>query len=67
VLNITISGLNYDSNQHANWLNNQLKEGDKISIEIISDDFDPPTSIRQSNSEKDLLAKKLYEKTKGAI
>jgi hypothetical protein len=36
-----------------------LQDGDKISIEIISSDFDPPTSIKPKISEKDIVAHQL--------
>lgn len=58
-LNISISGLNTDTNQSVAWIDNKLKEGDKISIEIISDNFDTPYVIREPKSEKDIIAQKL--------
>lgn len=58
-LNITIGGLNSDTNQHVDWYKNNLQEGDKISIEIISNDFDTPSLIRERMSEKDIIARKL--------
>lgn len=65
-LNISISGLNSDTQQHANWFSNKLQEGDKISIEIISNNFDTPISISKAFSEKDILSQKLkyYHKLK---
>ncbi len=58
-LNISISGLNSDTNQPVAWIDNKLQKGDKISIEIISDNFDTPSSIREPKSEKDIIAQKL--------
>ena len=58
-LNISICGLNSDTNQRADWYENNLQEGDKISIEIISDNFDTPSSIREPKSEKDIIAQEL--------
>jgi hypothetical protein len=65
-LNILISGLNSDTHQHADWFRNKLEEGDKISIEIISNNFDTPISISKAYSEKDILTQKLksYHKLK---
>jgi hypothetical protein len=59
VLNISIGGLNSDTNQHVDWHRDNLQTGDKISIEIISDNFDTPSSIRERMSGKDLIAQKL--------
>jgi len=58
-LDITVGGLNSDTNQHVDWHKNNLQAGDKISIEIISDNFDTPSSIRERMSKKDLIAQKL--------
>ena len=59
-LNLSIGGLISDSDQNASWYNNNnLQEGDKISIEIISSDFDPPASIKPKISEKDIVAHQL--------
>ncbi|MDN3594804.1 hypothetical protein [Zunongwangia endophytica] len=65
-LNISISGLNSDTHQYADWYKNNLHEGDKISIEIISNNFDTPNSIGDAYSEKDILKQKLksYKKLK---
>ena len=65
-LNIAISGLNSDTHQHADWFKNKLQEGDKISIEIISNNFDNPISITKAHSKKDILNQKLksYHKLK---
>ena len=58
-LDISIGGLNSDTNQHVDWHRNNLQTRDKISIEIISDNFDTPSSIRERMSEKDIIAQKL--------
>ena len=64
-LNLSIGGLISDSGQNASWYNNNnLQEGDKISIEIISSDFDPPASINPKISEKDIEAHQLKNKLK---
>lgn len=58
-LNISISGLNSDTKERASWFQNKLKEKDKISIEIISDNFDSPTSMKSPLSEKEIITRKL--------
>ena len=47
-LNISISGLNSDTHQHANWFRNKLQEGDNVSIEIISNNFEVPDIMRRN-------------------
>lgn len=64
-LNLSIGGLISDSDQNASWYNNNnLQEDDKISIEIISSDFDPPASIKSKISEKDIAAHQLKNQLK---
>ncbi|PQV46849.1 hypothetical protein CLV33_1081 [Jejuia pallidilutea] len=65
-LNISIAGLNSDTKERANWFQSKLNEKDKISIEIISDNFDSPISMRSALSEKDIITRKLktYHKLK---
>lgn len=58
-LNINIGGLNAETSQHVDWYKNSLQEGDKITIEIITDNFDTPISIRESKVNKDLIARKI--------
>ncbi|MGB3588045.1 MAG: hypothetical protein WBA23_15965 [Tunicatimonas sp.] len=45
-LGLRVGGLNSETNQHMNWVKQDLQEGDKLSVEVISDNFDPPTSVR---------------------
>ena len=47
-LNINVGGLNSDTNQYVDWFRNALKDGDKITIDVISGDFDSPVTIRNS-------------------
>lgn len=65
-LSISVSGLNSDTYQHADWLKGKLQEGDKISITIISNNFDEPKSTGKAYTEKDILNQKLksYHKLK---
>ncbi|MCQ0113055.1 hypothetical protein SAMN04487906_0191 [Zhouia amylolytica] len=58
-LSIHISGLNSDTNHQVDWFKDSLKEGDKISIEVISNGFDPPATERKAFKDKDLIAHKL--------
>ena len=68
-LNISISGLNSDTHQSAQWFRNKLQEGDKISIEIISDHFDEPSSLKPAYSKQDIIKQKLksYHKLKAEL
>ena len=59
VLDLSVGGLNSDTRQHADWAKSELSAGDKVSIEVISDDFDLPKSIREPVSEKSLIDQKL--------
>lgn len=65
-LNLSVSGLNSETKQHASWLHEKLNEGDKITIEVISDDFESPKELRQAISEEDLIQQKVkqYHKLK---
>lgn len=58
-LNISIGGLNSDKGQHADWYTHGLKEGDKITVEIISNDFDTPVSMGKPYSNKEIITQKL--------
>lgn len=59
VLDLSVGGLNSDSRQHVDWAKKELSEGDKVSIEVISDNFDPPKSIREPDSEKSVIEQKI--------
>jgi hypothetical protein len=56
---ISVGGLNSDTKQHVDWFKRELREGDIISIEVISNNFDEPKSIREPKPEKELLKRKL--------
>ena len=59
-LNMSIGGLLSDTVQYATWYNNyDLKEGDKISFEVIASDFDSPAIMKERMSEEHALANKL--------
>lgn len=65
-LNLTIGGLNSDTHQSVRWLNGKLEEGDKVSIEVISNNFDKPTTAGKAYSKQDIIKQKLksYHKLK---
>ncbi|GEM_PF-2360535 len=44
-LDLHISGLNSETDQSVSWVKQNLKKGDKLSVKVISGDFDPPTSV----------------------
>ncbi|WP_438978125.1 hypothetical protein [Polaribacter sp.] len=60
-LDISIAGLNSETKQHVSWHKKQLEVGDRITLEVISDNFDAPTSIREPKSEKDIIARKMKQ------
>ncbi len=63
-LDFSISGLNSDTKQHVTWHKGELEKGDKVSLEVILDNFDLPTSIREPKSEKDIIAQKIKQYNK---
>ncbi len=54
-----ISGLDSEAEQQHRWMNTDLKSGDKISIQVISDKFDKPSEIKERDSEKVILERKI--------
>jgi hypothetical protein len=58
-LNISIGGLNSETKENVNWFKKPLQEGDNISVEIITDNFDAPSIKRKPISKKDALERKL--------
>ena len=52
-LNINVGGLNSDTNQYVDWFRNALKEGDKMTMNINSGDFDSHVKIRNSARKKE--------------
>jgi len=65
-LNLYIGGLNSDTHQSVRWLNGKLEEGDKVSFEVISNNFDKPSSVSKAYSKQDIINQKLrsYHKLK---
>lgn len=63
-LNLNIGGLNSRTRQQVRWLAEPLKQGDTISVEVIDENYDPPTQITgpdsdQFLSEEEILKKKI--------
>lgn len=61
-LDISISGLNSETKQHVTWHKENLKKGDTIALEVITDNnFDKLTSISEPQSEKEIIARKMKQ------
>jgi hypothetical protein len=58
-LDFSVGGLDSDANRHVDWVNRTLKHGDKITIEVISGDFDPPVKVSVQKTEEFLLEQKI--------
>jgi hypothetical protein len=56
---LTVSGLNSVTDEHPEWVDMNLREGDTITIKVITSDFNPARRIRQQISKKEMLDKKL--------
>lgn len=59
IIDLNISGLNSEKYQYVQWLNRDLTVGDKITIEVINGNFDPPARIERQETEEILLQSKL--------
>ncbi|MCR8666383.1 hypothetical protein NO995_01695 [Aestuariibaculum sp. M13] len=68
-LDLSVSGLDSESHQHVKWIDTPLKLGDKITIEVINENFEPPAIISESKSEEEILKGKLraYHKLKAEL
>ncbi|MCF2488056.1 hypothetical protein [Dyadobacter sp. CY347] len=58
-LDLTVSGLNSVAGEHPEWIDMALKNGDTITIKVISADFEPARSIRPKRSKEKMLDDKL--------
>ncbi|MCF2496714.1 hypothetical protein [Dyadobacter chenhuakuii] len=58
-LDLTVSGLNSVTGQHPGWIDKELKEGDTITIKVITEGFEPARRIRPKLSEEKILDNKL--------
>jgi len=59
LLDLVISGSNSENNESVRWIKKNLNIGDKVSIEVIADSFDPPNEVISIDSEELLLESKL--------
>lgn len=70
---LSVGGLNIETDQSVDWLRQELKLGDKISVEVIDGDFNKPTKVKEAMSKEELLKQKidyyyrLKEELKGHI
>jgi hypothetical protein len=58
-LDFRVSGLNSDTEQHVDWMVQKLKLGDKISVQVIADNFDKPVKVRARDSKQVILEEKI--------
>ncbi|TBN02420.1 hypothetical protein EYD45_11975 [Hyunsoonleella flava] len=66
-LELHVSGLNSDENQHIKWTKlTELKENDIVSVKIVAGNFDEPKEKSKKRSDKYLLEQKIktYHKLK---
>ncbi len=60
-LALSVGGLYSESNEHLNWYQGELEQGDTITIKILSQDScDKPSTITKANPQKDLDRKIAY-------
>lgn len=58
-LHMSVSGLDSDVQMHVSWFGERIKIGDKISIEVINDQFDEPTSFGKKFTEEEIREQKM--------
>jgi hypothetical protein len=63
-LDLSVSGLNSDTKQSANWFIGNLKKGDKIELEVITEGFEVPKTIKKPISEEEIIQKKIRQYNK---
>jgi hypothetical protein len=65
-LALQVSGLDSDTRVRPDWINRELKNGDRISIQIITDKFDKPSKFKEVESKEIDLKRKIeyYHKLK---
>ncbi|MCE7065258.1 hypothetical protein [Dyadobacter sp. CY326] len=51
-LDLTVSGLNSVTDENLKWVDKELKEGDTITIKVITTDFEPARQIKQKPSKE---------------
>ncbi|WP_296635323.1 hypothetical protein [Polaribacter sp.] len=60
-MDISITGLNSETKQYVTCHKGDLKKGYRIILEVISDSFDAPSSVREPKSEKEIIARKMKQ------
>lgn len=65
-LAMNIAGVNSETENYCDWVNTPLKLGDRISIQIVTENFDKPLRVREKESSQFVLERKLeyYHKLK---
>ncbi|MFC6192376.1 hypothetical protein ACFP1I_12250 [Dyadobacter subterraneus] len=58
-LRLSVSGLNSVTDEYPEWVNQKLKDGDTITIKVITQDFETPHRIRPAISKEKMLENKL--------
>ena len=58
-LRLTVSGLNSVTGEYPEWVKKELKDGDTITIKVITQDFEAPHMIRPTISKEKMLDSKL--------
>ena len=58
-LKINVSGLDINADQHVDWMREDLKLGDTLSIKVIDDNFDKPVACRERVSEEEIRKDKI--------
>jgi len=58
-LRLTVSGLNSVTGEYPEWVKKELKDGDTITIKVITQDFEAPHRIRPTISKEKMLGNKL--------
>ena len=64
-----VGGRDSETEQHVDWIKKELKSGDRISIQVITDKFDKPLHIREGSSGELMLKRKIehYYKLKDEL
>ena len=58
-LKIGVSGLDIKADQQVNWMLEELKLGDTLSIKVIDDNFDNPVSCTERVSDEEIRKRKI--------
>jgi len=56
---LSVSGLNSVTGEYPEWVRKELKDGDTITIKVITQDFEAPNCIRPTISKEKMLDNKL--------